>query len=100
MQIVQIKRAASQPPSKLILSRAPRFGHSRYDRHLPMLLARGPHGNLDILSKGSKELHEAFDRKGSRTVAHEGRDVWLLNVQDFSGLGLLQASRLKEPVNL
>ncbi len=65
--------------------------HSNHHRHLSVLLARGPHANLDILSKGSKKLHEAFDRKGARAVAHEGRNVWLPNAQDFSGIGLFQA---------
>jgi hypothetical protein len=31
---------------------------------------------------------------------HEGRDMWLLNAQDFSGIRLLQAPLLQEPVNL
>src|SRR5258708_1334950 len=56
-----------------------------------MLLARGSHGNLHILSQQSEKLHEAFHGQGSRAVAHERRNVGLLDTQDFSSFGLLKA---------
>jgi len=65
-----------------------------------MLLARGSHSNLDILPQRGEKFHKALYRKAARTVAHECRDVRLLDAQDFSSLGLLEAPRLNKPVNL
>src|SRR5258708_42683 len=62
-----------------------------------MLLARGSHGNLHILSQQSEKLHEAFHGQGSRAVAHERRNVGLLDTQDFSSFGLLKAPSFNKP---
>ena len=58
-----------------------------------MFLARGPHGDFDVLPEGGKKLHQAFEGVGTGLAAHQARDVGLPNAEDFSGLGL------REPVN-
>jgi hypothetical protein len=65
-----------------------------------MLLARRSYRDFNILSKGSKKLNKAFHRKGAGAVAHQCRDVRLLDAEDFSCIRLLEAPRLNEPVNL
>src|SRR5258708_33282590 len=62
-----------------------------------MLLAGGSRGNLHILSLRCEELHEAFHGKGSGAVAHERRDVGLLDTQDLSSFGLLKAASFNKP---
>jgi len=65
-----------------------------------MVLPRRSNGYLHILSKGGEKLHESLHRKGSRTIAHEQRDVRLLDAQDPSSFGLLKAPSFNKPVNL
>src|SRR5260370_28706065 len=83
-----------------LASRATLETGSGQHRQFTMLLARGSHGNLHILSHRCEKLHEAFHGKGSRAVAHERRDVGLLDTQYFSSFGLLKAPSFNKPVNL
>jgi hypothetical protein len=65
-----------------------------------VLLAGGLHGDLDVLAEGGEKVHEALDRKGTGAVAHQGRNVRLLDPEDLASFGLLKASTFNEAVNL
>ena len=65
-----------------------------------MFLARGRHGDLDVLAEGGEEVHQAFDGKGAGAVAHQGGNVRLLDAEDLAGIGLLEAAFLDEAVDL
>ena len=64
------------------------------------VLAGWPHGNLYVLAHGGKKIHKALDGETARAVAHQQRDVWLLDAEDFPGLGLRQVALLDEAINL
>jgi hypothetical protein len=73
----------------------------RHDnRNLPVPLAYRAHGDLDVLAQLGQELHEALGRKDPRPVAHQGRDVRLLDAEDLAGLGLGQPTILDQLVDL
>jgi hypothetical protein len=55
---------------------------------------------LDVLAKLGQELHQALDREQPRPVAHQTRDVRLLDAEDLAGHGLREAARLDDPVDL
>ena len=65
-----------------------------------MFLAGGPDDDLNVLAKSGEKVHEAFDGKGTGTIAHQGRDVRLLNAENLPGFGLLEAAFFNEAVNL
>src|SRR3989475_1644008 len=65
-----------------------------------MLLARRAHGDLHVLPEMSQELHQALDRKHPRPVAHQRRDVRLLDAKDCSSPGLGEAAVFDDPVYL
>ena len=54
-----------------------------------MLLARGSYDDLHVLPKRCEEVHKAFDGKGASAVAHQRRDVRLLDAENFFGFHLL-----------
>jgi len=81
-------------PSAHVVARSGNHGH------FAVWLARGPDGDLYILPKGSEKVHEALDGKGTRAVAHQGRDVRLLDAQDLSGFGLCEAASFPEAAAL
>jgi len=56
--------------------------------------------NLHILSKGSQEIHQTFDREGASSVAHQCGDVRLFDPEDPSRFGLGEVTLPDKPVNL
>src|SRR5690242_6255306 len=62
--------------------------------HFAVLLARGPYDDLHVLPKRGEEVHKALDGKGARTVAHQCRNVRLLDAENLSGFRLLEAASL------
>jgi len=56
--------------------------------------------NLHILSKGSQEIHQTFDREGAGSVAHQCGDVRLFDPEDPSRFGLGEVTLPDKPVNL
>ena len=65
-----------------------------------MLLARRAHGDLDVLPEMGQELHQALNRKHARPVAHQSRDVRLLDAKDFPSPALGEAAVFDDPVYL
>src|SRR5437773_12328872 len=65
-----------------------------------MLLARRAHGDLHVLPETGQELHQALDRKHPLQVAHQRRDVRLLDAKDCPSPGLGAASVSDDPVYL
>ena len=55
--------------------------------------------DLDIVIKGIQEVHEAFDGESVKLVVDQGRDLRLVHVEDAGGVGLRQATRLKDSFN-
>ena len=73
----------------------------RHDNgHFPVFLARGAHCDLDVLAKVGQKLHEALDRKHPRPVAQQRGDVRLLDAKDAASLGLGEATRFDDLVDL
>ncbi len=64
------------------------------------ILAGRPHRNLHVLPQGGKKIHKALDGEITRAIAHQQRDVRLLDAENFPGLGLRQVASLDEAVNL
>jgi len=73
---------------------------SRNHRHFTVRLPCWPHSDLNVLSQGSEELHEALDREDAGAVSHQGRDVGLLDPKNLARFGLRNATPLDEAVNL
>jgi hypothetical protein len=69
-------------------------------RYCPMRFARRPDGNLDILAESGEEIHKPFHRKRSRTIAHERRNMRLLDAENLSGFGLRDTALPDQPVDL
>jgi hypothetical protein len=69
-------------------------------RYCPMRFARRPDGNLDILAESGEEIHKPFHRKRSRTIAHERRNMRLLDAKNLSGFGLRDTALPDQPVDL
>ena len=65
-----------------------------------MFFARGSYGDLHVLPKGGKKVHETLDGEGAGAVSHQCRDVGLLEAENLPGLGLGEAALLDDPVNL
>ena len=65
-----------------------------------LFFAGGLDGDLDVLAEGGEKVHEALDGKGTGAVAHQGRDVGLLDAEDLAGLCLLEAAIFDEAKNL
>jgi len=55
-----------------------------------LFLAGGFHGDLHVLAKGGEKVHETLDGKGAGAVAHQGRNVRLLDAEDLAGFGCLR----------
>ena len=68
--------------------------------HFAVWLARGSYDDFHVLAERGEEVHEALDGKGARAVAHQRRDVRLLDAENFSGFRLLQAALLDQAVDL
>lgn len=65
-----------------------------------MFVSCGSYGDLHILSKGGKKIHETLDGEGAGAVSHQGRDVGLLEAENLPSLGLGEAALLDDPLNL
>jgi hypothetical protein len=65
-----------------------------------MLLTGGADGDFDVLAESREELHEASNREVSRAVAHQQRDLRLLNAEDFGDLDLGHAAVLEDRIDL
>lgn len=63
-------------------------------------LARGLYDDLHVLAKRGEEFHEAFDGEGAGAVAHQCRNVRLLDAENLSRFRLLEAASLDEAVDL
>src|ERR1700690_220531 len=77
-------------------------GRSRLQNHghFAVWLAGGLYDDLHVLAKRGEELHEAFDGEGAGTVAHQCRNVRLLDAENLSGFRLLEPALLDEAVDL
>src|SRR5216683_2799665 len=87
------------PPRKAAPTRTERrvLGH---EGDFAVFLASGLHGDLYVLAEGGEKVHEALDGKGTGAIAHQGRNVRLLDAEDLAGFGLLKAAPFNEAVNL
>lgn len=72
----------------------------RDDGDLAVFLARGLYGDLDVLPEGGEKVHETFDGEGAGAVAYQGRDVRLLDAEDFSSFDLREAASFDETIDL
>src|SRR5436309_1990054 len=72
----------------------------RDEGDLALFLAGGPDDDLNVLAKSGEKVHKAFDGKGTCAIAHQGRDVRLLDAENLPGFGLLEAAFFYEAVNL
>ena len=63
----------------------------RDDRHFAVVLARRLHRNLNVLSQGGKKIHKALNGETTRAVAHQQRDMRLLDAKDFAGLAWVRS---------
>jgi len=85
------------------LGRSPLPGQSGgalgHEGDFAVFLASGLHGDVHVLAEGGEEVHEALDGKGTGAVAHQGRNVRLLNAEDLASFGLLEAATFNEVVN-
>jgi hypothetical protein len=70
------------------------------ERHFAVFFARGLEGNLHVLAQSGEKVHEAFDGKGTRTIAQQGRNVRLLDAQNLSSFGLPEATLFNDAVDL
>ena len=64
-----------------------------------VVLAGGPHGDLDILAERGQKVHQALDGKGSRLASHQAGDMRLLDAEQYPGSGLGEISLLDETVD-
>jgi hypothetical protein len=71
----------------------------RDEGHFAVFFASGLYGNLDVLAESGEKVHEALDGEGTGAVAHQSRDVRLLDAEDLAGFGLLEAAFFDEAVN-
>ena len=87
------------PPRKAAPTRTERrvLGH---EGDFAVFLASGLHGDLHVLAEGGEKVHEALDGKGTGAVAHQGRNVRLLDAEDLAGFGLLEAPFFDEAINM
>src|SRR6266567_1051931 len=65
-----------------------------------VFLASGLYGDLHVLAEGGEKVHDALDGNGDGPIAHQGRDMRLLNAENLAGNGLLEAAFFDEAVNL
>jgi hypothetical protein len=65
-----------------------------------VLLAGRADGDLNVLAKLGQELHQPLDREHPGPVAHQGRDMRLLDTKDLAGLRLRESARLDDLVDL
>src|SRR6266568_108492 len=65
-----------------------------------VFLASGLDGDVHVLAESGEKVQEALDGKGARPIAHQGRDVRLLDAENFASIGLLEAAFFDEAVNL
>src|SRR2546425_1137304 len=65
-----------------------------------VFLASGLYGDLHVLAESGEKVHEALGGKGAGPIAHQGRDMRLLNAENLAGIGLLEAPFFDEAVNL
>jgi len=76
------------------------FQVSRYHGHFTVLLARGPYDDFHVLPERGEKVHEAFDGKGTGAVAHQCRNVRLLDAKNLSRFRLPEAASLYEAIDL
>jgi hypothetical protein len=65
-----------------------------------MLLAGGPDGDFNVLSQSREEFHEASDRKVTRTIPHQQRDLRLLHAKNFGDFDLCHTMAIENPIDL
>ena len=65
-----------------------------------MWFAGGADGDLDVLSEGGEEFHEAADAEVAGAVAHEEGDLGLLDAEDFGDFDLGQVAVLEDGIDL
>src|SRR5713226_9756510 len=68
--------------------------------HFAVSFASRLYGDLDVLAEGGEKVHETLDGKRTGAVAHQGRNVRLLDAENLAGFGLLEAAFFDEAVNL
>lgn len=54
---------------------------------------------FDVAIQRVQEVHEGFHGKPVQAVIHQGRDFWLINVEQSRGRGLRQGTRLNDLVD-
>ena len=55
---------------------------------LPVMLARGPYCDFDILAEGGQKIHQTLDGKDSGLAAHQPGDVRLRDAEQYPRPGL------------
>jgi hypothetical protein len=65
-----------------------------------MALTRGPHGDFDVLPQRGEEFQETLNGERSGAVAHQRRDMRLLDAENLARFGLRDATLLDEAVDL
>jgi hypothetical protein len=77
--------------------KSPQLGDERY---FAVFLACGLEGNFHVPAQSGEKVHEAFDGKGTRPIAQQGRNVRLFDAQNLSSFGLLEATLFNDAVDL
>src|SRR5580704_3988847 len=75
-------------------------GLPHHHRHLALRLARRLHRDLDVLTERSQKLDQPPDGEISSAVAHQRRDMRLLDAEELARLGLGKAACLDDFVDL
>ena len=60
--------------------------------------ASGLYGDLHVLAESGEKVHEALDGKGAGPIAHQGRDMRLLNAENCARFCLCEAATLDDAV--
>lgn len=62
--------------------------------------AGGADGDLDVVAEGGEKFHEAADAEIASAIAHQQRDLRLLDAESFGELDLGLAASFQERIDL
>lgn len=65
-----------------------------------MFLEGRPHADFHILPKGREKVHKTLDGESAGPIAHQRRNVGLLDAEDLPSFDLSQIAILDEEVDL
>jgi hypothetical protein len=97
-----IRDSAIQPrrPPRISLRSIRATSLPHHHRHLALRLARRLHRDLNVLAERGQKLDQPPDREIPGAVAHQCRDVRLLDAEELARLRLGQPARLDDLVDL